>query len=160
MVVNKENIKLSESQNLTDEGDDGGRASGNMPTDGQVNNLFREFPGSNRQSVTCWLDRSGWFFRKEMGHQDIQITINGWDWVFMVARYDAERRFGAERYRIPGESCTRLLSAHYAPLRSKTEDSAISAIQNSHFPRTPQKHGRHLTGFPRKGHSATPTRPP
>ena len=29
------------------------------------------------------------------GTKDIQITINGWDWVFMVTRYDAERRFGS-----------------------------------------------------------------
>ena len=63
------------------------------------------------------------------GTKDIKITINGWDWIFMVTRYDAERRFGAESYRISGESRTRLLSAPYAPLRSKTEDSAISAVQ-------------------------------
>ncbi|MTI11619.1 hypothetical protein, partial [Sansalvadorimonas verongulae] len=63
------------------------------------------------------------------GTKDIKITINGWDWIFMVTQYDAERTFGVERYRIAGESRTRLLSAPYAPLRSKTEGSAISAIQ-------------------------------
>ncbi|WP_281647952.1 hypothetical protein [Parendozoicomonas sp. Alg238-R29] len=63
------------------------------------------------------------------GTKDIKITINGWTWVFMVTRYDSERRFNNERYRIAGESRTRLLSAPYAPLRSKTEDNAISAVQ-------------------------------
>ena len=65
----------------------------------------------------------------ENGTKDIKVTINGWDWVFMVTRYDAEKRFGSEHFRISGESRTRLLSAPYAPLRSKTEDSAISAVQ-------------------------------
>ena len=63
------------------------------------------------------------------GTKDIKVTINGWEWVFMVTRYDAERRFGEERFRISGESRTRLLSAPYAPLRTKTEGSAISALQ-------------------------------
>ena len=63
------------------------------------------------------------------GTKDIKVTINGWEWVFMVTRYDAERSFNNERFRIAGESRTRLLSAPYAPLRSKTETNAISAVQ-------------------------------
>ena len=63
------------------------------------------------------------------GTKDVKVTINGWDWIFMVTRYTAERSFNNERYRIYGESRTRLLSAPYAPLRSKTEDQAISAVQ-------------------------------
>ncbi len=52
MAINKENIKLFESQRLTDEdngggratGEDngGGRATGEVVVDGQVNNLFRD----------------------------------------------------------------------------------------------------------------------
>ncbi len=63
------------------------------------------------------------------GTKDVKVTINGWEWVFMVTRYNAERTFNRERYRIAGESRTRLLSAPYAPLRSKTEINAISAVQ-------------------------------
>ena len=35
MAINKENIKLFESQRLIDEGDGGGRASGNVVSDEQ-----------------------------------------------------------------------------------------------------------------------------
>ncbi len=42
MAINKENIKLFASQRLTDEDDGGGRATGNVVADGQVNNLFRD----------------------------------------------------------------------------------------------------------------------
>ncbi len=42
MAIYKENIKLFASQRLTDEDDGGGRATGNVVTDGQVNNLFRD----------------------------------------------------------------------------------------------------------------------
>ena len=48
MAINKEDIKLFESQRLTDEGDGGGRASGNVVTDGQVNNLFRDISRIDR----------------------------------------------------------------------------------------------------------------
>ncbi len=42
MAINKENIKLFASQRLTDEDDGGGRCTGNVVADGQVNNLFRD----------------------------------------------------------------------------------------------------------------------
>ncbi len=63
------------------------------------------------------------------GTKDIRVTINGWAWVFMVDRYDARRSFNQERYSIQGESRTRLLSEPYAPLRTKTEASAINGKQ-------------------------------
>ena len=63
------------------------------------------------------------------GTKDIKVTINGWDWVFMIDRYDTERSFNSERYSITGESRTKLLGAPYAPLRSKTEAADISAKQ-------------------------------
>ena len=49
------------------------------------------------------------------GTKDIKVTINGWDWVFMVTRYDTERSFNNEQYRISGESRTRLLAAPMLP---------------------------------------------
>ncbi len=48
MAINKENIKLFASQRLTDEDDGGGRATGNVVTDGQVNNLFRDISRIDR----------------------------------------------------------------------------------------------------------------
>ncbi len=48
MAINKENIKLFTSQRLSDEDDGGGRATGNVVTDGQVNNLFRDISRINR----------------------------------------------------------------------------------------------------------------
>ncbi len=63
------------------------------------------------------------------GTKDIKVTINGWEWVFMVESYDAQRSFNRERYSIRGHSRTRLLSEPYAPLRTKTEVSPINAKQ-------------------------------
>ncbi len=48
MANNKENIKLFASQRLTDEDDGGGRATGNVVADGQVNNLFRDLSRIDR----------------------------------------------------------------------------------------------------------------
>ncbi len=48
MAINKENIKLFASQRLTDEDDGGGRATGNVVADGQVNNLFRDISRIDR----------------------------------------------------------------------------------------------------------------
>ncbi|MTI11918.1 hypothetical protein, partial [Sansalvadorimonas verongulae] len=48
MAINQEDIKLFESQRLTDEGDGGGRATGNEVVGGQVNNLFRDISRIDR----------------------------------------------------------------------------------------------------------------
>ena len=48
MAINKEDIKLYESQRLSDEGDGGGRATGHEVIDGQVNNLFRDISRIDR----------------------------------------------------------------------------------------------------------------
>ncbi|GAA4648161.1 hypothetical protein GCM10023116_04270 [Kistimonas scapharcae] len=63
------------------------------------------------------------------GPKEIEVTINGWRWVFIVERYEASRSFNRERYRIHGESRTKLLAAPYAPLRSHSESSPINAKQ-------------------------------
>ena len=47
----------------------------------------------------------------------------------MVTRYNTERSFNNEQYRISGESRTRLLAGPYAPSRTKTETNDISAVQ-------------------------------
>ncbi|MCL6270726.1 hypothetical protein M3P05_12405 [Sansalvadorimonas sp. 2012CJ34-2] len=48
MAINKEDIKLYESQRLTDDEDGGGRATGTEVVDGQVNNLFRDISRIDR----------------------------------------------------------------------------------------------------------------
>ncbi len=48
MAINKENIKLFESQRLTDEDIGGGRATGDVVVDGQVNNLLRDISRIDR----------------------------------------------------------------------------------------------------------------
>ena len=63
------------------------------------------------------------------GPKEIEVTINGWRWIFIVERYEASRSFNRERYRIQGESRTKLLAAPYAPLRSDSESSPINAKQ-------------------------------
>ncbi len=48
MTINKDDIKVYVSQRLTDEDDAGGRATGNLVVDGEVNNLFRDISQIDR----------------------------------------------------------------------------------------------------------------
>ncbi len=48
MTINKDDIKLYASQRLTDEDNGGGRATGDVVVDGQVNNLFRDISRIDR----------------------------------------------------------------------------------------------------------------
>ncbi|MCL6268623.1 hypothetical protein M3P05_01475 [Sansalvadorimonas sp. 2012CJ34-2] len=63
--------------------------------------------------------------------KDIRVTINGWKWVFVINRYNAQRSFNQERYTVQGESRTRLLTEPYAPPRTKTGASTINAKQTA-----------------------------
>ena len=65
----------------------------------------------------------------ENGPKQIEVDINGWKWIFIIERYSTNRRFGDERYTIYGSSRTQLLAAPYAPLRSKSNTSALNAKQ-------------------------------
>ena len=48
MPIHKDDIKLFQSQRLTDEDDGGSRATGNVVADGEVNNLFRDISRIDR----------------------------------------------------------------------------------------------------------------
>lgn len=48
MAINPEDVKLYESQRLTDEDDGGGRATGNEVVDGTINNLFKDISRLDR----------------------------------------------------------------------------------------------------------------
>ena len=64
-----------------------------------------------------------------IGMKQIEVDINGWQWLFMIERYDTDRAFNRERYTIHGTSRTSLLAAPYAPLRSKSSTTSINAKQ-------------------------------
>ncbi|WP_263080117.1 hypothetical protein [Endozoicomonas sp. Mp262] len=63
------------------------------------------------------------------GMKQIEVNINGWQWLFMIERYDTDRAFNRERYTIHGTSRTSLLAAPYAPLRSKSSTTSINVKQ-------------------------------
>ena len=63
------------------------------------------------------------------GPKQIEVTINGWKWVFIIERYSTDRRFGNERYTLYGSSRTQLLAAPYAPMRSKSNSNGLNAKQ-------------------------------
>ncbi len=48
MSINNDDVKLFESQRLTDEADGGGRVTGNEVTDGAINNLFQDISRLDR----------------------------------------------------------------------------------------------------------------
>ena len=48
MTINADQVKLFESERLTDETDGGGRATGNEVEDGQINNLFNDISRLDR----------------------------------------------------------------------------------------------------------------
>ncbi len=48
MTINKDDIKVYAAQRLTGEDDGGGRATGEVVIDSQVNNLFRDISLINR----------------------------------------------------------------------------------------------------------------
>ena len=51
MAINNDDVKLYESQRLTDEEDGGGRVTGNEVIDGNVNNLFQDVSRIDRTLV-------------------------------------------------------------------------------------------------------------
>ncbi|MGI2026577.1 hypothetical protein [Endozoicomonas acroporae] len=65
----------------------------------------------------------------ENGPKQIEVNINGWEWIFIIERYSTDRRFGDERYTLFGSSRTQLLAAPYAPQRSKSNSANLNAKQ-------------------------------
>ena len=55
MAITNDDVKLFESQRLTDEEDGGGRVTGREVIDGNVNNLF----GCGSLGTTLWPGKSG-----------------------------------------------------------------------------------------------------
>jgi len=63
------------------------------------------------------------------GPKEVQLTINGHVWVFLVERYSSQGKFPSERFTINGVSRTQLLAEPYAPKRSAVNAEAINASQ-------------------------------
>lgn len=61
------------------------------------------------------------------GPKEVEVTINGHVWVFLIERYSGTGQLGKEAYGITGVSRTQLLAAPYAPPRSKVNTADINA---------------------------------
>lgn len=63
------------------------------------------------------------------GPKTVELTINGWQWRFLVERYSGSGRHPGERYSIQGASRTQLLTEPYAQLASSSNDAPVNARQ-------------------------------
>lgn len=63
------------------------------------------------------------------GPKTVELTINGWTWLFLVERYGTQGKFPSERFTVTGVSRTQLLAEPYAPRRSAVNAVAINAAQ-------------------------------
>lgn len=63
------------------------------------------------------------------GPVEIEVELNGHTWRFLVEGYSGTRKHGDERYNIQAVSKTQLLSAPYAPERSRAYTTTITAQQ-------------------------------
>lgn len=61
------------------------------------------------------------------GPKEVEVTINGHVWVFLVERYSGTGKLADERYTLTGASRTQLLAAPYAPARSQVNNAPINA---------------------------------
>ncbi|SDS29434.1 hypothetical protein SAMN05216198_1630 [Halopseudomonas litoralis] len=63
------------------------------------------------------------------GPKEVELTINGHTWVFIVERYSGTGKLADERYTITGVSQTQLLAKPYAPARSQSNTVPLNAQQ-------------------------------
>lgn len=61
------------------------------------------------------------------GPKEVELTINGHTWRFIVERYTGTGKLADERYSITGVSRTQLLAEPYAPRRSQVNSADINA---------------------------------
>lgn len=60
---------------------------------------------------------------------EIEVTINGFVWTFLVDAYDDNRRFGSNTLTLRGRSPAAALAAPHAPTRTFTQPAARDASQ-------------------------------
>ncbi|MDA9095422.1 hypothetical protein N9J88_03400 [Porticoccaceae bacterium] len=63
------------------------------------------------------------------GPVDIQVTINGHEWIFMIESYTGTRAIADDVFSVRGSSRTQYLASPYAPKSSYTNGSSINAKQ-------------------------------
>ncbi|PRB80655.1 hypothetical protein CQ007_12505 [Pseudomonas sp. MYb185] len=63
------------------------------------------------------------------GPKEVELTINGHRWVFIIERYSGTGKLADERYSITGVSQTQLLAKPYAPTRSHSNAVPINGQQ-------------------------------
>lgn len=63
------------------------------------------------------------------GPQQLEVTINGYPWTFIVESYSTQREYLDRGVRIAGRSRTALLGAPYAPARTHVGTLERSAVQ-------------------------------
>ncbi|MEJ6655673.1 MAG: hypothetical protein QNL70_06685 [Pseudomonas sp.] len=63
------------------------------------------------------------------GPKEVELTINGHTWVFVIERYSGTGKLADERYTITGVSQTQLLAKPYASARSQSNTAPINAQQ-------------------------------
>jgi hypothetical protein len=63
------------------------------------------------------------------GAVEVELTINGLQWRFLVEEFDQNRQFGKTDVSIRGRSVTALLEAPYATTRSYSQDLATTSRQ-------------------------------
>lgn len=63
------------------------------------------------------------------GPKTVELTINGWTWLFLIERYSTQGKFPSERFTVTGVSRTQLLAEPYAPKRSAVNAADINAVQ-------------------------------
>lgn len=96
-------------------------------------------------SASLTLDRESWAWRLSAtladpaslalvrpdsnGPKEINITINGYTWAFIIEGYGSDRSYGDERISISGRSLSAWLGAPYAPKRSKEITAQYTAAQ-------------------------------
>src|SRR5690606_24837244 len=61
------------------------------------------------------------------GPKEVELTINGHAWRFIVERYNGTGKLADERYSITGVSRTQLLAEPYAPRRSQVNNADLNA---------------------------------
>lgn len=63
------------------------------------------------------------------GPVDIQVTINGHEWIFMIESYTGNRAIADDVFSVRGSSRTQYLASPYAPKSSYINGSSINAKQ-------------------------------
>lgn len=63
------------------------------------------------------------------GPKEVELTVNGHTWRFIIERYSGTGKLADERYALTGVSQTQLLARPYAPARSWTNTAPVNAQQ-------------------------------